>query len=139
MSDLTPDEATVLLIAAKGEPMMPIGRWSEPTKSLIARGLLKPHKHAGDPTGHFNNYITPAGQLAAADLDKVEDQALADLINLSRGVTHVQHKAAAHAEQITVALVDLATMSSAATGDDKVTALRNWARVILERALEMMK
>jgi hypothetical protein len=137
--DLTPDETTVLLIAAKGEPMMPIGRWSEPTKSLVAKGLLKPRKHEGDPTGHFNNYITFAGQKVAADLDKQEDQALADVINLSRGITHTQNKAAAHAEQIVVQLADLATMSSQVTGDDKVTALRNWARVILERALGMMK
>lgn len=137
--NLTPDETTILLIAAKGEPMMPIGRWAEPTKSLIAKGLLKPHKHAGDPTGHFNNYITPQGTAAVEDLDKQEDQALADVINLSRGVTHAQNKAAASAEQIAVQLVDLTELSVRVTGDAKIEALRNWARVILERALEMMK
>ena len=137
--NLTPDETTVLLIAAKGEPMMPIGRWAAPTKALVAKGLLKPHKHEGDPTGHFNNYITPAGTAAVADLDKQEDQALVDVINLSRGITHAQNKAAANAEAIAVQLVDLAELSSKATGDAKVEALRNWARVILERALEVMK
>jgi len=137
--NITPDETTVLLIAAKGEPMMPIGRWAEPTKALIAKGLLVARGHPGDPTGHFNNYITPAGMAAAEDLDKQEDQALADVINLSRGVTHAQNKAAASAEQIAVQLVDLAELSSKTIGDAKIEALRNWARVILERALEMMK
>ena len=136
--NLTPDERTVLLIAAKGAPMMPIGRWKVPTLALVEKGFMKPHKHAGDPTGYFNHYITPAGQLAAEELDRDDDQALADMINHSRGLAKAQHKAAASAEQIAVQLVDLAELSSKATGDSKTEALRNWARIILERALEMM-
>ena len=36
-------------------------------------------------------------------------------------------------------LVDLSEASSKVTGDDKIEALRNWAKVILERALEIMR
>ena len=36
MTDLSQDELTVLMIAATGERMMPIGRWEAPAKSLVA-------------------------------------------------------------------------------------------------------
>jgi hypothetical protein len=139
MSDLSADELTVLLIAAKGEPMMPIARWKGPTESLIAKGFLKPRGHPGDPTGYFNNVITPEGMAEAGRQDTIYDQQLGEMITSSRVIAHEQKKARANAEAIAVQLVDLAEMSSRATGDDKVEALRNWARVILERALEMMR
>ena len=139
MKELTPDEKTVLLIAAEGAPMAPIGRWEAPTKSLIEKGFMKPRPHPGDPTGHFNQHITVKGQAALKAAELQDDQAYADLINASRDVTRIQHKAAAHAEKIAVDLVDLTRLSSQVTGDTQVVALRNWAKLILERALEMLK
>lgn len=139
MNDLTPDEKTVLLIAAQGEPMIPIGRWKVPTESLVKKGFMKPHPHPGDPTGHFNHRITPAGQAAVEDAEKEDDELLRQLITNSNVIGHEQKKARAQAEQIAVQMVDLAEASSAVTGDNKVEALRQWARVILERALEVMR
>lgn len=139
MPDLTPDEKTVLLIAAQGEPMMPIGRWKAPTESLVKKGFMKPRPHPGDPTGHFNHHITPIGQLAVYETEKEDDRELRSLITHSTVIGHEQKKARAHAEQIAVQLVDLAEASSAVTGDNKVEVLRQWARVILERALEIMR
>lgn len=136
MSDLSQDELTVLLIAAKGEPMIPIGRWKAPTESLIRRGYIKPHGHPGDPTGHFNNYITAEGQLAA---ERADDDSIRQMITVSTSITHEQKKARAAAEQIAVQLVDLAEASSKITGDDRVAALEKWSRQILTRALEMMR
>ena len=133
MSDLSQDELTVLLIAAKGEPMIPIGRWKQPTEQLIARGYIKPRGHPGDPTGHFNNYITPAGQAAVEASEREED-----LITHGASMAHEQKKARAHAEQIAVQLVDLAEASSKVTGDAKIEALEKWSRQILARALEMI-
>lgn len=136
MSDLSQDELTVLLIAAKGEPMIPIGRWKAPTESLIARGYIKPRGYAGDPSGYFNNYITPEGQVAA---ERADDDSFRQVLNVSASIAHEQKKARAHAEQIAVQLVDLAEASSEVTGDDKVQALEKWSRQILTRALEMIR
>ena len=58
MTDLSQDELTVLLIAAKGESLAAIGRWEVPIDSLVEKGLLS----RGDK---FNNFITPAGRVAA--------------------------------------------------------------------------
>jgi len=135
---LTPDEKTVLLIAAQGESMIPIARWKAPTESLVKKGFMKPHPHPGDPTGYFNHCITPEGMLAVEEAERDDDEMLRQLITKSNTVGHAQKKARAAAEQIAVQMVDLVEESVRVTGDDKVHALREWARVILERALEVM-
>jgi hypothetical protein len=139
MTDLSQDELTILLIAAKGEPMMPVGPWKPSAESLVAKGYLKAHPSPQDPSGMFNLHITPAGRAAAEQEDTAYDRQLGEIINKSNAIGHQQAKARAAAEQIAVQLVDLAEMSSQTTGDDKITALRNWARIILERALEKMQ
>ena len=136
MTDLSQDELTVLMIAATGESMMPIGRWEAPAKSLVAKGFLKAHPHAGDPTGHFNLHITPEGVAAA---EQGEDDSYKQVLNVGATIQHEQTKARAHAEQIAVQLVDLAEASSKITGDTKVDALRRWSEIVLTRALEMMR
>lgn len=136
MSDLSQDELTVLLIAAKGEPMIPIGRWKAPTEQLVARGYIKPHCHPGDPTGHFNNYITPEGRVACAQAD---DDTFHDSVMVSSTIEHEHRKIRANAEAIAVQLVDLAQASNKVTGDPPVEALEKWTRLILKRALEMLK
>ena len=40
---MTNDEMTVLMIAAEGEPMLPIGRWEKPIRDLETRGLMRNH------------------------------------------------------------------------------------------------
>lgn len=136
MTDLSPDELTVLLIAAKGEPMMPIGRWKDPARSLLASGFLAATKSPQDPEGMFNLRITPAGQAEAERQDTIYDS---QLITQSNVIGHEQKKARAHAEAIAVQLVDLAEAASRVTGESRVDALRQWAKVILERSLEMMR
>lgn len=136
MTDLSQDELTVLLIAAKGEPMIPIGRWKAPTESLIARGYMQPHKHPGDPTGHFNNYITAAGQAA---VESADDEMRGDMTAISVGMEREQRRIRANAEQIAVQLVDLADASHRVTGDAQIEALEKWSRLILKRALELLK
>jgi hypothetical protein len=136
MTELSQDELTILMIAATGEPMMPIGRWEQPAKSLVAKGLLKPHPRAGDPTGHFNLHITPEGAAAA---EQGENDSYRAVLNVGATIQHEQRKARKHAEQIAVQLVDLAEASSKVTGDTKVDALRRWSEIILTRALEMTR
>jgi hypothetical protein len=133
MPDLSEDELTVLLIAAEGEPMIPIGRWEGPTKSLLARGYLKAHGHAGDPTGHFNNRITPAGKKAA---EEAENANLRAVIGVNNELVHQKETMRQMAEQIVVQLVDLAEASMKVTGDNRDRALRNWSKVILAKAME---
>jgi hypothetical protein len=139
MPDLTEDELTVLLIAAKGEPMMPIGRWRESAESLVAKGLLQPRPHAGDPTGFFNLCITAAGKAQAEQEESDFDGQLRTMVDVNNQIVHAKKLTRAAAEQIAVQLVDLTELSTKVTGDNKVKALREWSKVILTRALEMMK
>jgi len=139
MPDLSQDEITVLLIAAEGEPMMPIGRWRAPAESLIAKGLLQPRPHVGDPAGFFNLHITAAGKAQAAQTESDFDGQMRTLIDVNNQIHHAKTQARAAAEQIAVQLVDLTELSVKVTGDDKIKALREWSKVILTRALEMMR
>lgn len=139
MTDLSPDEKTVLLIAHAGGPMAPIGRWKFPTESLLKKGLLKPYGHFGDPTGYFNNVITPAGHAAAVEIDKEDDADLRRLIEASSVVDHIQQKCRAHAEQIAVQMVDLIELSIQATGASKLDDAKRWGEVIGKRVLEMLR
>jgi hypothetical protein len=136
VSDLSQDELTVLLIAAKGEPMIPIGRWKAPTEALIARGYLQPKKHPGDPTGHFNNYITALGMAA---VEKADDETMLTMTTLSTSVEHEHRKIRANAEQIAVQMVDLAMASSQVTGDPPLEAMEKWGKVIGQRAMELLR
>jgi hypothetical protein len=129
MPDLTQDELTVLLIAAEGESMMPIGRWEAPVASLVAKGYL----HSNDK---FNNFITDAGRKAAEAQDNAN---IRELTETYYTVERSHEAARSRAEELANLLAELATYSSTITGDDKVKALREWARTILTRALEMVK
>ncbi len=139
MSDLSQDELTVLLIAAKGEPVIPIGRWEAPIEQLIARGYLKPYKHNGDPTGYFNNYITSEGQAAVELAERVEDNNLYDAVMISSSIQHEQRKIRANAEAIAVQMVDLAMASAKVTGDAPLVAMEKWGKIIGKRAMEMLR
>ena len=129
MSDLTQDELTVLLIAAEGESMAPIGRWEAPTLSLVAKGYLK-------SLDKFNNVITDDGRAACSKAD--DDNARA-LITVNNAVVEGRQRAAARAQELAALLAELATYSSSITGDDKVKSLREWSKVILGTALELLK
>lgn len=87
----------------------------------------------------FNLRITPAGMQAAEHEDTIYDSQLGQMITQSNVIAHEQKKARAHAEQIAVQLVDLADASSKVTGENRTDALRQWAKVIMERSLEMMR
>lgn len=139
MTDLTPDEKTVLLIAQAGGPMAPIGRWKEPTLSLVAKGFLKPRPHPGDFDGYFNHHITPEGQIAAAECDKDDDAALGRLLELSGEAARIQQKCRSQAEQIAVQMIDLAELSMQATGGSKLDEAKRWGEVIGKRVMEMLK
>jgi hypothetical protein len=128
MTDLTQDELTVLMIAAEGQSMMPIGRWEAPVESLVKRGLLR-------RADKFNNYITPAGRKAADAKDNANIEAV---INARNEITYAQEKAAERARDIAALLTELAIYSAAVTGEEKLVALKRWARVILEEAKEKL-
>lgn len=139
MLDLTPDEKTVLLIAQAGGPMAPIGRWKEPTFSLVEKRFLKSRPHPGDPTGYFNMHITETGKAAAIEMDREDDAVLGRLIETSGNVAHIQNKCRAHAEQIAVQMVDLVELSVQATGASKLDEAKRWGEFIGRQVQEMLK
>ena len=68
---LTDDERSVLMIAAEGEYMIPMGRWEVPIKSLAARGYMR-------MLDAVNYVITPAGRVAS---EAAENDAIRGMIN----------------------------------------------------------
>ena len=129
MPDLTQDELTVLLIAAEGQSMAPIGRWEAPTNSLVAKGYLK-------SLDKFNNVITPAGLVAC---NKADDDNARALITANNAVVEGRQRAAARAQELAVLLVELATYSSGITGEGRLSSLVKWIEEIRKQALELLK
>lgn len=81
MSDLTQDEFTVLLIAAEGESMMPIGRWKEPLLALTERGLMLKNDE-------FNYAITALGRAAVVSRNDTDDADLKRLMSKPKTIEH---------------------------------------------------
>ena len=129
MTDLTEDEVTVLMIAAEGESMMPIGRWAAPVESLIRKGYLS-------RTSKFNNYITDEGRKAVETHDTAHVKAVLEATNQIAGA---HTRMVSRAAEIAALLAELAMFSAAVTGKDRLSELKHWARVILEDAKERVK
>lgn len=66
IAPLTDDERTVLMIACRGQYMIPHGRWREPVLTLAARGFLQ-------KLDDVNYVITAAGRAAS---DTTEDDVM---------------------------------------------------------------
>ncbi len=69
LSPLTEDELTILMIAMRGESMMPIGRWEDTVLGLARRGFL-------EKRDTFNYFITDAGREACKGAEAEDDRAL---------------------------------------------------------------
>lgn len=132
MTDLTPDEKTVLMIAAEGQSMMAIARWEKPIESLVAKGLMQ----RGD---QFNNWITPKGRAAINEPDTEEDEAYRQILTKGAQVRDARQQAQASVEQAAMHLSLAAKASAVATGDTLENAARAWSSVVLERALELLR
>lgn len=132
MTDLTDDETTVLMIAADGHWLAPIGRWEKPIRNLQARKLL----FERDP----HNYgITPDGRQALAAQELANDRALGNALQKVARAAPVQSALSDFAEQAAHHLVDAAKTSAAVTGDPPEIAARKWVQVILDRTLELLR
>ena len=146
MTELSIDEQTVLLIAAEGERLIPIGRWKEPIDSLFAKGLLVRERHPGDPTGYFNNILSPSGRAAVVEMDTVYDQVLAEAVSpqvmaplVIADQKRLETRLRAEAERISAMIVELARESMPITGQTLASATKNWTKAIVARAKEMVK
>ena len=150
MTELSIDEQTVLLIAAEGERLIPIGRWKEPIDSLFAKGLLVRERHPGDPTGHFNNILSPQGRAAVDEMETGYDKVLAGTLTAEvpaktmaplvvQNRKRLETRLRATAEHIAAQMVELTRESIAVTGGDERVVLENWCGVIVLRAKEMVK
>ena len=67
--ELTNDELTVLMVASRGESMIPIGRWAQSLKSLAARDYMRARDEA-------NYVITDAGRRAMDEADDANIRAM---------------------------------------------------------------
>lgn len=131
MSNLSQDEFTVLLLAAEGESMIPIGRWEAPILALAERGLL----HKND---QVNYAITLEGRKACAERNREDNALLRPLLESAGRINNARTQAQQSVEQAAQCLATAAKSSAIATGDDVKVSLREWSRVALERALVLI-
>jgi hypothetical protein len=128
---LSDDELTVLMIANAGESMIAIGRWKQPTESLIAKGYLQ--SRGG---GNFNCIITPEGRAACKE---AEDAPYKEMIETGSKIGATQKAIRDFAEQAAQLLAKAAKASHQAVGDAPEYAAEKWSGVILRRALEVLR
>jgi hypothetical protein len=69
IAPLSVDERAVLMIAAEGVPMIPIGRWEASVKALARRGLMQ-------MLDAVNYVITAAGQAALEAAEREDGAAI---------------------------------------------------------------
>jgi FkbM family methyltransferase len=74
---MTNDEMTVLMIAAEGESMIPIGRWEKPIHDLAQLGLMS-------KLDSTNYVITPAGREAVKAEEQQRDGDFANALRARR-------------------------------------------------------
>jgi hypothetical protein len=131
---ITDDEFTVLMIAAKGEYMLPIGRWEKPIYALADKGLLcRQHVNGG-----AQYLITKAGRQAIEDREKDENEQIKAVLNKAKELPALSEKLRASAEQAAQLLVGIAKESGQITGHTAGEAARKWADAIRQRALDIL-
>lgn len=128
MSALSEDEYTVLLIAAQGEYLAPIGWWEKPVRDLAVRGLLQ-------MLDSVNFVITDAGRQAAQQEDQKNDQAIAGAL---KQAASVQGDIRDFAEQAANLLAAAGKASAGVTGDAPSVAVDKWSEIIRKRARELL-
>src|SRR5258705_7494954 len=128
MTDLTDDEVTVLMIAAEGQSMIPLGRWEKPVHSLTAKAYLR---KADD----VNFYITDAGRQAIKARDKEDDALFAKVLNKTSKLVSAQSTITQDGENLARTLVEMGRASMPLTGDSLESAIRKWAKAVIDRAL----
>ena len=128
--NLTDDEYTVLMIAAEGEILAPIGRWERPIKALHARGLMQMFNA-------WNYGITEAGITVLAEREKGVDEDLKQVLNVGSRLANVNASARVAAEESAKHLANAIRTSVIATGGTSENCARNWMEAIIKRALEL--
>lgn len=128
---ISDDEFYVLMIAAGGNSMIPIGRWEQPVKALAERGLMCRIDSA-------NYVITNAGREAIKQRDKQDDQELRAALKAGHWARDVQENIQAFVEDTAQKLARAAGASAKITGDSHERTVKRWGDEIVLRALELM-
>ena len=123
---ITDDEFSILMIAAQGEYMLPIGRWKPSIESLTEKGYMcGQHLNGG-----LQYTITRAGKAAIAEREQDENKQIGELITRSNTIAAVKKLA----EEAAQKLAQAARESVAITGHSAETALQEWGKAVLTRA-----
>ncbi len=90
---MTNDEMTVLMIAAEGESMIPIGRWEKPIHDLTDRGLLR-------KLDAVNYVITSKGTDALQAEEKQRDGEFANALKTRQRAAGIERADAMHVDMV---------------------------------------
>lgn len=132
---LSADELTVLEIAVHGEFMIETGRWHDPIMSLVKKGYMEGPQ--------FNRYITDAGRAAIgsrlADKEKAEDDMYRELETRLRKQAIAQKVITEKLAGVVDIFVEVAKISSEATGKSAVDDLYQWISSVRRDAENRLK
>lgn len=131
---MSADEEAVLMIAAHGNAMSPIGRWEEPVLGLARRGYLR-------KDDRFNYSITVEGEKAAGLLENEQDEALRLMLSPSGPALSSRPSAPTRSEgliETLIGIVDRALASSdPASREEALVMLRDGLAVLRQKIAVM--
>ena len=129
MAGLSEQELGVLQIHIEGGNVAAIGHWEKVCNRLVELGYLR-------RVDKLNHEITPEGRKAA---EQDENESLRQIIERGSVIGATQKQIREFAEQAAQLLARAAIASQQAVGDSPEHAVRQWANVIVNRALEILR
>lgn len=132
MSSLSDHETAVLMIAEKGESMIPIGIWEKPILNLTMLGLLK-------KLDSVNYIITDAGRAMLDKRQQVEDEQFVQAFAKVTDARNAQQQVIQSVEDAASHLVLAAKASVKLTEHTPQQEVWTLGQQVVARAIELMK
>ena len=132
MSSLTDHERAVLMLAAEGNSMIPIGIWEKPIVNLTMLGLLK-------KIDSVNYHITDAGRKILADVQAEEDEDFKQAFARLHDDKNSQQQTIMSTDQAATHLVYAAKAAAKLTGNTPQQEVWTIGQSVIARAMELLK
>lgn len=128
---LTQDEHSILLIAAEGGSIAPIGKWKDPVLNLHRRGLLR-------RLDDMNYVGTEAGNRAGEELENENLRALIHANNaVHNQISKPRDEAMMLVDQAAQLIRKAAEITAPVSGHELGNAIDQWAMAAARKAKEM--
>lgn len=132
MSNLTDHETAVLMLAAEGNSMIPIGIWEKPILNLTQLGLLKKFDSV-------NYGITDSGRKMLADRQHEEDADFKAAFAKLTDDRNAQTQSVMSTNQSAQHLVFAARAAAKLSGESPEKEVWTLGQAVISRAMELLK